>query len=294
MEDFTMPAKKLVVRLRNGFSDRNKIKSENTNMQFKTLDDRSRIALINVTNQLFEDYFNFYSSDKQEIIKNILKDVYLFEIDYSAQYNDTVFDYIKKTIRSDDYDDVLSLIEYISNKLDKIIFFNMKNAQDYYNPVFENEYVGYRIINGIILPITNNDEVAAIEAATKTKYQNINDFLIKASIHISNRNKPDYENSIKESISAVEAMCNIITGRKSTLGASLVKLKSNGVHIHPSLMSGFEKLYGYTSDASGIRHAGQLGDEAATLEEARFMLVACSAFVNYLLGNYEKNVLLEG
>jgi hypothetical protein len=40
-------------------------------------------------------------------------------------------------------------------------------------------------------------------------------------------------------------------------------------------------MYGYTSDAEGIRHALL---EEPTLEQADaiFMLVTCSAFVNYL------------
>jgi hypothetical protein len=40
-------------------------------------------------------------------------------------------------------------------------------------------------------------------------------------------------------------------------------------------------MYGSTSDAQGIRHALR---EEPTLDsdDARFMLVSCSAFVNYL------------
>ena len=43
----------------------------------------------------------------------------------------------------------------------------------------------------------------------------------------------------------------------------------------------FNKLYGYASDSDGIRHA--LSKETGyKQEDAIFMLVACSAFVNYL------------
>ena len=52
--------------------------------------------------------------------------------------------------------------------------------------------------------------------------------------------------------------------------------------FHPTLLEAFTKLYAYTSDANGIRH-GHLGDSYVSLAEARFMLVSCSAFVNYLL-----------
>ena len=54
------------------------------------------------------------------------------------------------------------------------------------------------------------------------------------------------------------------------------------------MKAAFEKLYGYTSDASGVRHAGKLGGPDSTFEEAKFMLVSCSAFVNYLIGVWAK------
>lgn len=53
--------------------------------------------------------------------------------------------------------------------------------------------------------------------------------------------------------------------------------------IHAGLKSAFNMLYGYTSDANGIRHAGDIGGPSSTFEEAKFMLVSCSAFVNYLI-----------
>ena len=46
--------------------------------------------------------------------------------------------------------------------------------------------------------------------------------------------------------------------------------------------SAFSSLYGYTSDEHGIRH-GSIDFTNAPSEDAKFMLVACAAFVNYLL-----------
>ena len=52
--------------------------------------------------------------------------------------------------------------------------------------------------------------------------------------------------------------------------------------MHAALRQALEKLYGYTSDEKGVRHA--LLDEATVDEaDARFMMVACSAFVTYLI-----------
>lgn len=76
----------------------------------------------------------------------------------------------------------------------------------------------------------------------------------------------------------------MIIGKKGTLGEAIKHLENKGVNIHPSLKAAFLKLFGYTSDAKGIRHAGDIGGASSTFEEAKFMLVSCSAFVNYLTG----------
>lgn len=100
---------------------------------------------------------------------------------------------------------------------------------------------------------------------------------------LSDRENPDYRNSIKESISAVEAVCMVLVGDKSaSLGKALKRLEDNGIKIHPSLRSGFSSIYGYTSDQGGIRHAMIEEGSVVTQEDALFMLVSCSAFCHYL------------
>ena len=98
---------------------------------------------------------------------------------------------------------------------------------------------------------------------------------------LSDRKSPDYRNSIKESISAVEGMCALITRQeRSDLNAALRELERH-VGLHGALKAAFNSLYGFSSDSNGIRHA--LLDEAKlTFDDAKFMLVTCSAFVNYL------------
>lgn len=61
----------------------------------------------------------------------------------------------------------------------------------------------------------------------------------------------------------------------------LRKLEKDG-KMHPALSKAFSLLYGYTNDADGIRH-GLLGEESLTKSDARFMLISCSAFVNYVI-----------
>ena len=94
----------------------------------------------------------------------------------------------------------------------------------------------------------------------------------------------DYRNSIKESISAVEAVCREMTG-KNNLGDALNELEKTGVVIPKVMKIGFDKLYGYTNNKeTGIRHAlmDNEGTYIPSSSEAIFMIVSCSAFINYL------------
>lgn len=159
-----------------------------------------------------------------------------------------------------------------------------------YNELLEQEKAGYRIVAGEVAPITNKSEIESIEQATKTPYVSVNQHIKKALAFYADIKNPDYENSVKESISAVEAMCCIITGMSganATLGKALKKLKENGVHIHSAMESAFSALYGYTSDENGIRHGG-IDFTNVPSEDAKYMLVSCSAFVNYLIEKWSK------
>lgn len=157
-----------------------------------------------------------------------------------------------------------------------------------FNEVLEDECSGYRFVKGLITPITNKEEIKTIEKATNTKYSAVNTHISKALVLFSDRLKHDYENTIKESISAVEALCCIITNdKKATLGDALKKLESKGIKLHKAFQSAMSSLYGYTSDEGGIRH-GSIDFAGASSEDAKYMLISCSAFVNYLIEKWEK------
>jgi hypothetical protein len=158
-----------------------------------------------------------------------------------------------------------------------------KDFIEYCNIIMKRELSAYRFVDRKIACITSEEEITSVEEAL-----DVGDQFKPVSLHMkqaldlfADRKSPDYRNSIKESVSAVESMCKLITGDdKATLGAALKKLE-NKVTLHPALKKAFENLYGYTSDADGIRHA-LLEESHLELEDAKFMLVTCSAFINYL------------
>lgn len=93
-----------------------------------------------------------------------------------------------------------------------------------FNRIFEEEVAPYRILNGLVVPIIGKSELAAIGETINSKYESVSIHMTKALELYSDRQKPDYENSVKESISSVEAMCSIITGLSggtATLGNTL-------------------------------------------------------------------------
>lgn len=152
------------------------------------------------------------------------------------------------------------------------------------NSEFERLNFAYRIVNCEIIEITSEHEIETIEYAIDNSPRNVKMHLNSALEKLAQRPDGDYRNSIKESISAVEAFCREKTG-ESTLGKALSKLEQKNIIIPQSLKSAFSKLYEYTNHAdTGIRHAlmDDEGTYTPTADEALFMLVSCSAFINYL------------
>jgi AbiJ-like protein len=150
------------------------------------------------------------------------------------------------------------------------------------NNVLERELSGYRIVEHRFVPVTAPEELAALdEALQDDRFASVGNHLRSALALLSDRKNPDYRNSIKESISAVEAMAKVLSGKdKATLDDALRTLEKNG-RLHPALRQGFTALYGYTSDADGIRHA-MLQEPNLSPADAKFFLLSCTSFTNYL------------
>ncbi len=186
-------------------------------------------------------------------------------------------DYLKKWFFNSEWYQILDFIEFSSAY--------HKDFTEICNGFLKKELSGYRFVDGLIVEIVSEEEINEIEhaIANSDKYQSVKDHLKTSLLLLSNKNNPDYRNSIKESISAVEALVKIITNSPGdTLGEAL-KIIETRHHIPKSLRSAFSSLYGYTSSSGGIRHSFLENDIEINIEEARFMLITCSAFINYLI-----------
>ena len=148
------------------------------------------------------------------------------------------------------------------------------------NVSLRTEMSAYRIVDGKIARITSEEEIAEIENAIDTGIGPVRTHLRRALELLADKKSPDYRNSIKESISSVESLVQDVLGQKGTLGKLIKKLESE-IGLHPALGKAFDHLYGYTSDEDGIRHS-ILESTTVDFEHAKFFLVVCSAFANFV------------
>lgn len=177
------------------------------------------------------------------------------------------------------------LIEFAAGQLAAILEGSARQATyTHLNSRLETQGCPYRFVAEQLAPITNPVELSEVGRASDSAIPAVSTHIRTALSLLPPNPSPDARNSIKESISAVEAALRNFSGDASaTLAGGLQVFEKKHGPIHPALRKGLNNLYGYTSDEHGIRHA--LSDEAGniTIDDAKFMLVICSAFANYLI-----------
>ena len=297
--------RKSMIKVRGGFSERIGKPLCTTTIQLNEFDNRTRIF---ISNLLFDFLQITFQNDAQfrkqpygntpvplssDFCKNLGQDVFSFrnhlQEGYVYNWVDFYTSNIENALDNAHYNEILDLLEYICNWLFAKTNSCSEHFQRNFNALFQQEYVGYRFISKRIVPITDELEISEIEQACKTPFDGARAQLQKALGFLSDRENPDYKNCVKESISAVEATCRIIAEKDSaTLGEALKLLAKHGLKLHPCLNSGIDKLYSYACDQGGVRHAEHEAESIVTFEEAKLMMVTCSAIVNYLVSEYGK------
>lgn len=294
--------KKIEIYKKGGFSERKGLKEFSNIVQTDSLNKRTRNKIysafekefINLSERAYERSADY----NERFVYYLYTEVFsLVEDDIPEGYNDK-YDYeevlttIRNIFSSYEYNEVFDFVESIFSAFDYAEIdkrFSPLETKKYFiksiEKVFKEENVNYRVINDLITDIVSETEINSINEAL-TKGKNVTQNHISKALELLYKNQ-DYDNSIKESISAVESECQIVTGNdKATLGDALKKLPTT---VHKSLIEAFKKIYGYTSDANGIRHANGIGEGDSTFEEAKYMLISCSAFVNYLRDSIRKD-----
>lgn len=228
------------------------------------------------------DYYGFLGDSSLQWLFRLYWHKYFKKpIDELPPKTDEAIAIIRKYFFSCQWHEVYDFIEFTAKHAESSLSSDLTELA---NIVLERELSGYRFIDKEIVEISAEEEIQSIESAldNTSNLSGAHAHLRSSLSHLSSRSNPDYRNSVKEAISAVESLSQALTGdSKATLGAALkvLELKSG---LHPALKASLSSLYGYTSDSDGIRHA-MLEESSLTFSDAKFMLVACTAFINYLV-----------
>jgi hypothetical protein len=174
--------------------------------------------------------------------------------------------------------DFVEFLVFVDHDLFKV------GIKDKLNECLEQQCSGYRVVNDTVLQITSNEEIVEIEQAINNNdlWEPVRKHLEKALYLLSDRENPDYPNSIKESISAVESLCKIAVDDPKVKVGTAFRTIVGKFGLQPHYADTFSKLFGFVSNEGGIRHALKEDDRKIPFEEAKFMLVICSAFTNYM------------
>ncbi|UWQ03681.1 AbiJ-NTD4 domain-containing protein [Aliiroseovarius crassostreae] len=158
------------------------------------------------------------------------------------------------------------------------------------NQVLSRELAQFRIAGDQFIKITDQNELDEIESAVSNRLATgVARHISAAAAFYSDPSSPDYRNSVKESISAVESAVKYLVDDPKAFGVSKpLRSLMDSYDFHPALVGGFEKIFAYTSDEEGVRHA-LMDKSKVTQADARFMLVSCSAFANYLIAKKVEN-----
>lgn len=295
------------------FSERFGYNTARKALQYECMDAMLRMALYNVAFEWLSDYYSDVRS--RDVCRSLWSELWHLPLDEfpepdplaafavnGAQYSPAFFkpmkDYLLKGKWFWPYDQV----EFMANQyqmldeesVEESTFQQVADAENEslldgfaedVNKVLAQEMSAYRLIGTLIVPITNDAEISSLEQCLSApdSFSGVRMHMGKAIEHYSLRPEADLANTIKESISAVEAAARIVAGsEKDTLDGALKRIGGKGL-VHPALIGGWSKLFGFTSDVGGIRHASNTEELAIDRPLAKYMLVSCSAFANYLM-----------
>jgi hypothetical protein len=247
------------------FSQRVGVTATAKEIQKESMDNDLRNRLWNlfhelVLQQISEDYKHAYNKQPFVFFRMMLyHDFFKQPLDSVSQSKDDIVRSIRRYFFSSYWFEVYDLIEFTLKEVEKPFYeIDVKGYGPAFNRILEQEYSAYRLVDNHFIPVTNTTELEEISTASEatasfTALKGCNIHLNTALTLLSDRKSPDYRNSIKESISAIESVVKVVSGNhKDSLGSAIDKIKAK-IRIHSSLERAFKQLYGYTSDSDGIR-----------------------------------------
>ena len=276
------------------FSDRIGLTQPSNEIQFDSMNDDLKNSLWNyILETIGNGIMAWYYPLKEYYIS-----YYKIPFDDISSDNSTCRDDLKERFYDSEWFEIYNFVEFTMQNISAIAEHNripIKKIEEDVNNILKRELSAYRSINLQIIPISDQIEIKSIKEAMietdKYGFSVIKKHFENSLSLLGKKPEPDYKNSIKESISAVEGICKLLTGEKSGgIDKALNKLDKK-IKLHPSFKKGITSFYGYASDEDGIRHP-MLKDSDVDSAEAKFILISCTALVNFIIEKAVYNNLI--
>lgn len=265
-------------------------------MQLEEISDDLRREIWNTTRELLLSqsgtnalYRRYFYEEMQRFIERVLGNFLKKPEDEIDTSYEEVINLFRDWILKGRFNKVLDLVRFMLNE--------RKYGEKLVNPInksFETCVAAYYLDMSHcpyqFFPRSNKAQGEATRTAIKTIRDGGMDgaatHLRDAAAHI---NAQQFADSISDSIHAVESVARRIDPKSNTLGAALKALEKKGLLTNGQLKTGFEKIYTYTNNEEGIRHAQVFKDSPDVgLDEAMFMFGACASFAAYLVNKHHK------
>ncbi|MER7447819.1 hypothetical protein [Microbacterium sp. NPDC097977] len=248
-------------------------------VQTDSVDDSTRVALWNLMHRIESSLLH----NQRLRAESVMKSLWATTLERpSDEYSWTMTEVrLKKTVLDADWVSALEVVEGFGDVLNANL--GEESGDEYRrlaNEILAKGLIGYRFIGSELAAVDDDQSASEIEKAIDSSSNAARTHLERAVSLLADRQNPQYAKVAGEAVLAVEAAVHDLTGKK-TLGDGVKELGKRGLPVHPAILRAWSAMYGYTSDAGGIRHANINGEEVDAAM-AVYLLVTCSAFVNLL------------
>ena len=237
-------------------------------------DFRARKRLSDISGQLDENYSRVFAE--------------LNHVSYHRSYDRSAVhkDQILRIIETGQYNEVLDLLEVYQR------FLPDQSVQ--INRIFNKHKAAYTLITSDswhrFVPRTCIEDSVAlqqnIDDLSGDKFKPVRDHLHKAitTMNMLDEDAKNFGSAINHCIGAVETACKVATGNpKADVKTTIEQMPVTSMTEHTAFRKAVVKLYGFTSDAGGLRHGGE-GEY--DLADTLFMLSICAAICSYIIQKF--------
>jgi len=219
----------------------------------------------------------------EDLLKNIQTNLVVRKYLDNSGYSD--LSKLKKVFITSRWYDKYDILELIAGALKDNLSSNSKSYPLFIsscNQLLEQEHSAYRFVDGAIVPITNDTETETIEGAVQGHaFENAMKYIEDALAKISDKQKPDYPACIDLSLLAILAILKQLTG-EDTLDKAIPKLDQATIKIPDYIKSSLNVINSAVTFSKNSKHLD------ICFEDAKFVLVNASSFINYIVAKQSK------